>query len=839
MTLAQGIETLRNENFTDDEILENIRKIRPDLIKGIDTLTKEEFTTNDIIENISSIQLEPRKLGKAESVAAGLTEGVVAPLFLAEKAGKLVSVQKPDDVILPRDVEAQLISSKPIEEMSFAELAALSDDDILPPSTLRPSKAEEAVASPEAKDPIGTFLQNIPESEDEAARRLRVGASALPVSAFFGPSGIAAGLVGSQAGQTVRETLGEEGESQNIATEALAIAADILAGGVTQVGLDLTRSGIKASTSRIPAVFQETKDLAGKVSVRQTIQGENNALNKTVKAFGDNQLQAIESQAYEVSPFRFSELPETTTGTLNTTAEQAYREANLVTISPYDTTPEVGGLSLQRIAQETFDTNVVQAERAAYAEARAAAEGTSGQAPKTLKQARKLRADLIKTSPTPEQDPVIRFLNNLILELEETIPETTTPASTILNAEGEPFIKESVTPSRTIVRNREANDLVEMVQNGNNAINYDSQFREQSFRLKPIINTLRGEVDGVLSSNRGARTLYQRANALHGTNAETWGTKFMRKVRFTENPESIVSSSKTASNMRNFKEGVDNLNANQLLDRLVVDSLTEKGSAESNRIALRNLNPVLSPKAREASSNILKFKNPLTAPGGRIALNNAILKDVVESINTGVSPTKSLKLMQSVKGYESVRSSLSGTSEGRRIFRSMERLFLENLFDDIIDSSGSVDFKKATNILKNRETRAVVREIAGDRFVNSVHELENMSKNLQNNIAKYSTPQSKGLIKSIIGKVKNAGAVGVVLHALHVPWEVIAGLGLVKAGASVTSLIANKLMSQLLKNPRNVDILRRISSAKTVQEFSKQILRMSKALEELENQEQN
>lgn len=687
----------------------------------------------------------------------------------------------------------------------------------------------------EQENPIASYLGSFPESEDETSRRIRTGVAGTIAGAPFGIPGIIAGLVGSQAGQTVREIYGKNGKFENFgAGELAAIGTDIAAGGGAGLAASLSRGAGRTAANqaaRAPAIFQQAERGLQRQVAKNTIQGEQNALQNVINSFGEQQVRGFEEQAARVSPDRYSQLTNAHSSGLRQQADSMFRNTQLDLISPIASTPEQGGRALQDAANTVFQSEVIAGERQAYNAARDAAKNLKGKAPKTVEQAKSLKNDILKNNPTPEQQPLIGFLNGLIEDLETSTQATTRPASTLLDASGMPLIPAQEIPASSSPTIRSANDLVDLVQRSNQAVNYGSELRQQSHRLIPIVNTLRQEVGSVLNKSPEAARLYSAANTLHGRNAETWGTRFMRNMRFTENPEIIIGKTKLASNMRNLKQAISDPTLQSLAERLVINQITEGGSSTANRSAVSRLSPELSVNARNSAQQLINVKDPLTTTGGRAAVRNDILKDAAQSISTGKRPEKILDLMQTPKGYNIVQESLRGTPESRRLFSSIERLFLEDIFSSIRDKTGAIDFSKARNILKNSDVSNVVERIGGDTLVRRFRDLERYSNNLERNLNLYKTPAAQSFFRSALKGVRNAGLVGSVLHALHFPVELTAGLGLLTGAGQLSKLTFNTLKSRVLSNPRAVNALERLSTSSNIEQLSKQLPRLIAEIE--------
>ncbi len=694
----------------------------------------------------------------------------------------------------------------------------------------------------EKENPIISHLSNLPESEDQTSRRIRVGAQALPASVLGGVPGVVAGLVGSQAGQTVREVYGKDGKFEEFGLgEAAAIGADLFAGFGAAAASSIIRQSTKTAANaatKTPSIFTNPKTGLQRKIVQNAIQSEENALHEVIKDFGKSQLKNFEEEISKVSPQKFTDLNSSNASAIQQQTENMFKNTQLSIISPIEATPQQGGRAIQDAANATFQTNVIEAERKAYSAAKNAAQGLKGTAPKSLKEAKKLRASLTVNEPTPEQKSVINFLDGFIADLETNTPASKVPASKILDSKGNPITAASETPASSKATVKRANDLVELVQSSNQAVNYGAEVRLQSHRLKPLIKTLREEVGAVLGKKAEAQTAYQTANNLHARNSDIWGTKYMKNVRFSENPENIVQSSTKASNLRNLKQGIQDPTIQGLAERQVVENVTKGGGAKANRNAIKNLNTELSPQAQGAANEIINVKDPLTTVGGRAAVGNEILKDAAQAVNTGKKPAKILGLMKTPKGYQIVKETLDKTPESRKLLKSFERLFLEDVMSSFVDESGFINFGKAKDIFKNPEIKKVVNQISGDKFVKRIEKLEKFAQNFEKNKELYSNPVVQSMFKQIVGEAGKAAPWAFVLHSLHMPWPVIAGLGLAKVGGKVAKVTYKNIEKKILSNPKLVHYLEKLSEAKNVTEVSKQLPRLVAEMKKIESDEE-
>ena len=788
-----------------------------------------------------------RKAGLAESVGLGVAEGLLGIPAISEIASSKIEkeIQKKTGMDIP--FKGFSPSSLKYSGLSFAKSMVekatglkspkIIDDLIETYNVKNPlpnpidyylDQTHPELQTEENKEsPYSKLLSTFPESEDQLSRRARTGVSAAILGAPFGVPGVVGGVIGSQAGQTVRELFGNEGKFDEFGLgEASAIGADLLFGGASGIIADLVRQSPRIAAKAAPNVFQQGNSRLRNSLIKNQIQGERTALEETINSFGQQEIKNFETAINKITPERITDITEASASTMQQEANNLYRNQQLNIISPINQTPEQTGRVLQEQANEVFRTEVLQAERSAYNQAQEAAQGLQGEAPRTLEQATKLREQLTVNNPTPEQESLINFLDGFIADLETKTPEKITPASSLLNAQGQPITPSSTIPASTKPTKRTVNEFIDRLQRANNAVSYDSETRLQSHRLKPILATFREEISNMLAKRPDARTAYEVANELHGRNAEVWGTRYMRNVRFGENPETIISRAKVASNMQNFNEAMQNVGSQNMLQRQVVASMTESGNASANRIALTKLAPELSQNSQAVAHNLINVKDPLTSVGGRAALRNSILTEAANAVTTGQKPTSILQLMQTPKGLRLVRESLNSTANGRRLLKTIEKQYVQDLFSTVLDKNGKIDFTKARNIIKDADTRAVLQEIGGNHLVGQFDRLERMANNLQRNIDLYKNPKVISLIQEASKKLKGSAMLGAFFHMLNVPTPIIIGLGLAKSVGELTAIAGKSAFKKLLSNPRSVQILEQISNANTAEKLMEQIPRL-------------
>src|SRR5690606_7913507 len=104
-----------------------------------------------------------------------------------------------------------------------------------------------------------------------------------------------AGLVGSQAGQTIREVYGKEGKFDEFGWgEGAALGVDVLTGGAAGIGTSIARKGVQAATSEIPSIFRNARTGLQRQVTKNAIQSEKNALQGIINNFSESQLRGFE-----------------------------------------------------------------------------------------------------------------------------------------------------------------------------------------------------------------------------------------------------------------------------------------------------------------------------------------------------------------------------------------------------------------------------------------------------------------------------------------------------------------------------------------------------------------
>lgn len=764
----------------------------------------------DALDNLSDNELmrirlvlsPPENLGVAGSIGAGALEGYAGMLGLAEMASMaLPTVQQAENITLGRDIEAQALYD---QETTQSDLIAslLGEDDILPMLPIRAKASVQQAATPGSENLVSQLFQSLPASEGlmanvaRGASRATIGVAAgggvgLPVSpAILGGAAIGGGAAG----------VGEAAGFNPLVSAAMELGTGV---GATAFLENLGRAG----PVTLSPLAREGKSFLEASAAKAIVQQGESGLNREIEKIASSQLRDMELATGRLSESRFAELAplRTTLSEEQQQLQQLARNGILDTVHPTEATNQTAMTRIQNAVNQKFQESVIEAEAAAYSAAKAKSATARFSTPNTLQQAKNLRADMMRVAPSPEQEAVINELNRFIGAIEEG------RGPQILGPDGMAF-GEGLAPAQM------ANEHIQNLQNANRFVSYDSALRSQSDRMKPILATYRREIAGKLPED--AREAWNAANSLHARNAEIWGTRYMRGLRFEEVPERILSQTKTPSNLQNLKKAMGRSRFVSLMERQIIDDITAKGSAESQRLALKQLAPRLTPTARRAAKELVDLGDKVGSQGARAAEKKALLSDIVQAAETGQPPTKALGLYETAKGRRFVHESLGKTEQGRQVAKSLDRMYTESLVNEFTKADGTLNIAKVKDIFNSpngKEIKAVLRDIGGQDLVNRFEGLARIAENIEKNVAIYTKPSFREGLRTLLQTGQNHLLISGMLHLFHFPTAFLLSAGIVRAGAASLRKVSSLAINTALRNPKIYRALEQMSRSQSAE----------------------
>lgn len=338
--------------------------------------------------------------------------------------------------------------------------------------------------------------------------------------------------------------------------------------------------------------------------------------------------------------------------------------------------------------------------------------------------------------------------------------------------------------------------------------------------LKPVSKALTNDIMKALEGSVFEKTL-QSADELYIQGQKIYNNQIIRNFRKSEVPEETGKLFTSGSRVKALNEALGEATPiKNLSDRMVVENIASK-DLQTARTLQNEGQEFLTQKANKALDKMLEMKDPKNKLGRTNLERTSILDDIQKASTTGNRPDYTLSLMRSPKGYELVKSTLSRSKNGKKIFNSLKKSFVNDFFETILDDSGKIDFKKTKDLLQNDNTRKVLKEVIGEEGVNFFEKLETYGKNLSENmrLLKLKDPS---LYQQLLDKYIDSNLKYILLAIA----PKTAALGLI--GANVSKRIQRNILLNIAENRQMRDTVSKLGSKKIgVDSIQKLIIRLS------------
>ena len=269
--------------------------------------------------------------------------------------------------------------------------------------------------------------------------------------------------------------------------------------------------------------------------------------------------------------------------------------------------------------------------------------------------------------------------------------------------------------------------------------------------LKPVNAALKEDIAVALKSQPKLARQYQEAEKLFKRAQDLYNNDTMLKLRRTENPEKMSELFTSPSNLQRLNEAIGKKNPiKNLADRLVVEEIGKR-STENARELAREMRQFMSEKANQSVQKLIEHGDKLTSKGAQNIARGNLLSDLQKSFETGTRAEFALKLMQSRQGYRFVEENLRKSKQGRKMWDSLKRLGIEDLFSTLT-KEGQIDFEKAKDLLKEPHVKRMVFDAIGKEGLRFFQNIENYGKNLAHNLRLINSRQPN-LVQSIFKKI--------------------------------------------------------------------------------------
>lgn len=727
---------------------------------------------------------------------------------LSYALGQRGSVDNPSG-LLPGEQSRQKIQADILEKLSTpgykpsaAELLALSDED----ETMGMGSNKWITS------PLGIAEEAIGEGgpTQEITRR---GLRNLPFL-LGGPGAYAAAAGTDLAGLGAKEAVKSVGGS-----ETEQIIADLLPSlglGVYQTGKALAKS-----PELIPQIAKSSKDYLSRLFTKAELKQSNMTLQKSLNQVDKSLVNQFDKVISDLGRPTLSETnhPGLHAREISDNIIQTNRNQLLNRISPIEN-PQQAWTDIKTQVNESFQQKKSEYKEL-YAIARNSAEKISSEPIRT----RKAIADAIEKLKTVELSPTgyQQTENALKIALSDlgVNVETKSSGSNILDAQGKSIPGNAKEVRNVVSRPVSLNEQMEVAVRLGEFINFETLTPGVKDILRPARAILKEEIKTSLGNNPKGLAAYEKAEADFSQTAKDFGNDSVLKLRGTENPENLTGYFSSPSNYDRLLK-VSNSNSTNIADRQIIERLISKDTDSATR-KMKFLK--MDDQSKSIANALIEQGDSLTSAGQRELLSNRILNEAQEAITTGSRPNLILQSMQTRNGYRIVSNTLNRTPNGKRVFRAMERLFVEDLFQSVLDKSGKVDWKKAQNILKNDELHPILNNIGGKELMNFMNNVENYGKNITTNLAHFS-----GTDRTVLNEL---------LKAIKSPtkWLLSAlSSGLIGPGAGLAvgagAHIASESFWKMLSTPEVQQIIRRLSNLEiNAREFKQLALKLDLALQ--------
>lgn len=645
---------------------------------------------------------------------------------------------------------------------SFSDFMMLSDDDDIMPIGNGGGTSLSNIQEVSKSIPEGGAIQEI------ARRGVRNLPFLLGGPSFYG-SVLGADLTGYVASQAVKGMGGGEGAQ---------IGADILGSlGYGALG------AFRTAASKIPSIAEQTGGLLSKAEMK----GSQSALQKGIQNLESSMINKLENNTAKLSQKTLSDFPSFEAQEINRDIVKSNQTAVLNRIAP-DAVPLEAWTNVANQVEQSF-----QKERSAYSALYDEARKIARNIKFDPTESRTLAANLLKTirnveTTAPGYEVVGKALNTALNDLGATID----------NIGGKVTVK---------TKPVSVDKMMDVGIRLGEIINYENLTPSIKDLLKPLVKNIKSDIrKGLQSESQLGYMAFDKAEKAYGVTAEKFGNDAIMKLRKTENPEALTSYFSSPSNYKRLKD-VGDQSSLSMADRQIIQELSSKNT-DSARKELRNLEQFLSQSNKQVANSLIDLGDKLTSPGQKAVLQQRVLEDAQRAVTSGERPSTVLKAMQTPEGYSVVKQTLERTPKGKEIFKVMQKQFVQDLFQSVLDDSGKMNWSKAANLVKDPQVKQVLRSIGGDELVNFFRSLETYGTNIRNNFQKYGA-QDKGFFNEVF-KIAKSPTKALLTGLTGGVW----GVG-PAAAVGLSSYIATEAFYRMLANPKIQAIIKALAKPET------------------------
>ncbi len=274
---------------------------------------------------------------------------------------------------------------------------------------------------------------------------------------------------------------------------------------------------------------------------------------------------------------------------------------------------------------------------------------------------------------------------------------------------------------------------MELARRLNKIVDYDIVGPSIKNQLKPVVSALKKEIKAALAeANPALHKKFVEAEGLYASTAKKYGNEVITGIRGQAKPEHVAASLLEPTVLEHVKKTVSPAQYNEL-QREILQHLRDMPFAKA-RSAYREIGPFLTKDAQDAARSIIAHKSPRGAFATAQDIKGGIITDLNKAFTTGERPKKVLDLWKTIKGQKLIEEALKGTPNKAEVLEYLRRQSFFDFASSVVDPSGTINFKKFDQYLKDPATIRNLHQIGGDEAVKFFTSLKNMSNGIKFNV---------------------------------------------------------------------------------------------------------
>jgi len=303
---------------------------------------------------------------------------------------------------------------------------------------------------------------------------------------------------------------------------------------------------------------------------------------------------------------------------------------------------------------------------------------------------------------------------------------------------GRTLIPGSKGASYELTENISVSKALELKRRLSDIITYDLLDYNIKQELIPVVNSLRTFIkDSLGTHNKEAASLWSTAEKEYSKYARRFKNKNIREIRGETQPERIANKVSNPSILEDLKKTLPEETYAQV-EREVLEQI-QGDALPAAKKKVRNLSNSLSKNANEIAQRIEKNKTPSPKRSAVKKIEDSIVEDLSLSLEKGERPSKTLDLWRTEKGNKIVNNVLKDSPNKAEIVDYLNKQTLGDITKSVLDKKGVVDFSKVNKLVRDKESKALLKRIGGDDAVQFFSQLEQRAKQLEKNLKSQST----------------------------------------------------------------------------------------------------